>query len=161
MKTYLLRGIFLLLSIMTAIMIFSFSAESGEESGQTSGKVTDIVLSVSGIAEGKSEAEYEEIKDKTSSILRVLAHFSEYLLFGVFVCLFLSTFQRRNLFLLLCTMAVVLFYAALDEWHQYYVPGRSADILDVLTDASGGLCGSGAVLLVRMALARMKEKQNQ
>jgi hypothetical protein len=29
-------------------------------------------------------------------------------------------------------------YGASDEWHQYFVPGRSCDVMDWLADTSGG-----------------------
>jgi VanZ family protein len=36
-------------------------------------------------------------------------------------------------------LALCIAYAGLDEWHQAYVPGRSAALADVLVDA-GGCC---------------------
>ena len=35
-------------------------------------------------------------------------------------------------------------YAATDEWHQSFVPGRSADVHDWYADAIGALVGAGA-----------------
>jgi VanZ family protein len=35
-------------------------------------------------------------------------------------------------------------YAATDEWHQSFVPGRSADVNDWYADAIGALVGAGA-----------------
>ena len=35
-------------------------------------------------------------------------------------------------------------YAATDEWHQSFVPGRSADLHDWYADAIGSLLGAGA-----------------
>jgi VanZ family protein len=37
---------------------------------------------------------------------------------------------------------LALFYAASDEWHQTFVPGRSGQISDVLIDALGALAAS-------------------
>ncbi|MGH8008957.1 MAG: VanZ family protein, partial [Candidatus Binatia bacterium] len=39
------------------------------------------------------------------------------------------------------------FYGLSDEWHQYYVPGRSADLRDVVADAVGGTLGGISYLL--------------
>jgi VanZ family protein len=45
----------------------------------------------------------------------------------------------------------VMLYGILDEFHQYFVPGRSADVYDVLADAIGGLLGAWAMYyLVRV-----------
>ena len=35
-------------------------------------------------------------------------------------------------------------YAATDEWHQSFVPGRSSDVHDWYADAIGALIGAGA-----------------
>ena len=35
-------------------------------------------------------------------------------------------------------------YGATDEWHQSFVPGRSADVRDWFADATGALLGAGA-----------------
>jgi len=54
----------------------------------------------------------------------------------------------------LVALAVML-YGILDEFHQYFVPGRSADVYDVLADAIGGLLGVWAMYyLVRILVRR-------
>ena len=48
----------------------------------------------------------------------------------------------------LLALTVALAYAAIDEWHQGFVPGRDADIGDVGRDAVGAL----SVILVARAM---------
>ena len=36
---------------------------------------------------------------------------------------------------------------AADEWHQLYIPGRSAEVNDWLADSTGGLVGAAAWML--------------
>jgi VanZ family protein len=43
-------------------------------------------------------------------------------------------------------LAIALF-AALDEWHQVLVPGRSADALDWLADILGAITGAASAAL--------------
>jgi len=53
----------------------------------------------------------------------------------------------------------VMLYGILDEFHQYFVPGRSADVYDVLADAIGGLLGAWAMYwLVRVLAPRCQSK---
>jgi VanZ family protein len=40
--------------------------------------------------------------------------------------------------------AIASGYGATDEWHQSFVPGRSADVRDWFADAAGALLGAGA-----------------
>ena len=48
----------------------------------------------------------------------------------------------------------VMLYGILDECHQYFVPGRNADVYDVLADAIGGLLGAWAMYWLVRFLAR-------
>lgn len=45
-------------------------------------------------------------------------------------------------------VSLVGVYGVLDEIHQYFVPGRHSDVLDVLADISGGLLGAGLMFLL-------------
>jgi hypothetical protein len=44
---------------------------------------------------------------------------------------------------------LTIIYAITDEFHQYYVPGRSARLLDVGFDSLGSFCGLLPVLLCK------------
>lgn len=45
-------------------------------------------------------------------------------------------------------LSIVAFYAASDEFHQSYVPGRTGQVSDVFIDTSGGAIGLGLLWLV-------------
>lgn len=47
------------------------------------------------------------------------------------------------------TIAIASIYAVSDEIHQYFVPGRSADLSDVLADVIGATLVSSIYLLAR------------
>ena len=50
---------------------------------------------------------------------------------------------------------VVMLYGVSDEFHQYFVPGRSVDVYDVLADTVGGLLGAWTMYqLCRMTCNR-------
>ena len=55
---------------------------------------------------------------------------------------------------LLLAFVLCMAYAILDEIHQYFVPDRFADVLDVLSDALGAGVGLGALYVGRRLLAR-------
>ena len=46
-------------------------------------------------------------------------------------------------------LITVSFFGATDEWHQSFVPGREADLLDWLADTSGAALAIGLYVLVR------------
>jgi VanZ family protein len=73
-----------------------------------------------------------------------IAHFLEY---AVLVVLALRAFSRPPISaggyrLYLIGMLAALVYAVADEYHQSYVPGRTADWYDVLADSLGIGCGA-------------------
>ncbi len=149
MKIYLIRAVSFVLAILTAVMIYSFSADTAEESSELSSNITDKVLSTVGIdKETMPPAEYEEVKTKTEFSIRKLAHFSEYALLGACVFVFFFTFGKRKWLTILLTLAVCMPYAAFDEWHQAFVPGRGPGIRDVLIDSAGALFGAVVVIAV-------------
>jgi VanZ family protein len=70
--------------------------------------------------------------------IRKLAHVAE---FGVFsISVFHGVRQGRSGWRLdwgITTLVIAVGYAALDEWHQSFVPLRQSRLRDVLIDASG------------------------
>jgi VanZ family protein len=49
----------------------------------------------------------------------------------------------------------VLLFAVVDEWHQRFIPGRSADALDVVADVAGATVGfAAAARLLRRGLSQ-------
>lgn len=50
--------------------------------------------------------------------------------------------------------AIATAYGASDEWHQSFVPNRSADVRDLAADAVGAVLGAGTVVALRVRRAR-------
>jgi VanZ family protein len=46
---------------------------------------------------------------------------------------------------LLAACLISIAYGATDEFHQYFVPGRQADVLDLAADAIGALAAAGVI----------------
>ena len=52
-------------------------------------------------------------------------------------------------------VVLVMLYGLLDEFHQYFVPGRTMDIYDVLADVAGALLGAWSMYyLARILVSR-------
>ncbi len=70
-------------------------------------------------------------------------HFTEFLVFGMILLRALSGSNLKiNLFwMVVLSIIISCFYAAIDELHQSFIPGRRADIFDFLADAAGAILG--------------------
>jgi VanZ family protein len=142
MKTYIIRTISLFLTILTAAIIFSLSADTGEESGNLSAEFTEIIFSFLGVDKDTlTPYEYEEMMRKVEGVIRKLAHFSEYAVLGFTCGIFFRTYDHKLWLTMLFSLGFCIPYAALDEWHQSFVPGRGPGIKDVMIDSSGAICG--------------------
>ena len=89
-----------------------------------------------------------ETLDVVHFIMRKIAHFTEYAILGFLAARAFRTSPRpaiRQRWFLICATLVVI-YALLDEYHQSFVPSRTASIFDSMIDIAGGLT---ALLIVR------------
>lgn len=82
-------------------------------------------------------------------LARKLAHFSEYFILAVLLTRALNgrsagILAKRHM---MWSLAMAVIYSLTDEWHQSFVPGRSARVGDVIIDAIGALCGTLTVYL--------------
>ena len=98
-------------------------------------------------------------------LVRKSAHFVEYFILSLLI---LRGFRagRRGLepSWVLGTILLVAAYAALDEFHQSFVPGRTAAAADVLLDTTGGLAAQLVVLLLgalHLLVMRRREKSSE
>ena len=89
-------------------------------------------------------------------ITRKLAHFTEYALLALLAARAFrpSTKEllRRRWFW--CALVLVAVYALLDEYHQSFVPTRTASIWDSLIDTAGGATALAILVLWRRRRAR-------
>ncbi|MEW5733610.1 MAG: VanZ family protein [Thermodesulfobacteriota bacterium] len=76
-----------------------------------------------------------------------IAHFGQYGLLGILLARAVHSRGSGGFFLRwLMAAALAAAYGVSDEFHQYFVPGRNADVLDALADALGGAAGAWAWL---------------
>lgn len=109
---------------------FWFSSKPGNESASQSGKTLIALRLVT-----KEDVALKTKKYLTlSKIIRKTAHFSLYFLSGVGIFLITGSLKKSIL--------IVFILGGLDELHQYFVPGRGAQVRDVFIDSLGGILGA-------------------
>jgi VanZ family protein len=90
---------------------------------------------------------FPEISSQTIETIhlavRKLGHWTEYFVLAVLVqrALLKETGNKWQLRHTVLTLLFILVYALSDEFHQVFVPSRTASFGDVMIDVVGGICG--------------------
>ena len=121
--------ILIVLLIIWVITVFCFSNQQGETSGNTSGKVIKAILKI--FAKDISEEQVQKLQLP----IRKLAHFTIYATGGVLAIMLLNQYNIPLIQKMLYSQLIISIYAMLDEFHQSFIPGRTASIWDVLIDS--------------------------
>ena len=152
------RNIFIIFTVVTMVLIFCFSMENSYESSNRSGSVTEfIVKTFINNYEDMSASDRKHLLGQTEHIIRKLAHYSVYTLLGFLASL--SVGSRK--LISRGSLAVLVFgfvYACSDEFHQYFVKGRSCQFTDVMIDTSGVITGILISVLVFHTYNHFKHK---
>jgi VanZ family protein len=116
-------------------LIFYFSTD--QFSSLNTGEIFRVLLSWLFL-----DMPIEDIEPLHGSI-RKLGHWGEYFILSV---LFLWALQKETerkwkLRQAVHTLIFVLLYAVGDEFHQSFIPSRTASVGDVMINAVGGICG--------------------
>lgn len=123
--------------ILWMVVIFTLSAQAADQSKQLSSSVTEVVVKTVEKVAPKAEIDIRSL----NHIVRKNAHFFCYLVLALLV---MNAFRRSGYSIcksLVFSFAICVLYAASDEIHQIFVPGRGAQVTDVLIDSFGAAVG--------------------
>jgi VanZ family protein len=125
------------------ILIFQFSAQPAEQSELTSGAVSyRVVSAVDRCFQLGWEEEQKMAYAKTlDHPIRKAAHMTEYAILGCIFELFFAGFPALGKKVWTLSLLATALYAASDEIHQLFVPGRAGQFRDVCIDTAGALIG--------------------
>ena len=136
------RAVLLVLTLCWMTVIFWFSAQEAQASSDLSGGFIERLLSmILKDFAAMDETSRVVLIDSLQTLVRKCAHMGVYAVLGIFVSLFMSTFALGSAKQFIIALALCVIYAASDEIHQYFVPGRSCEIRDVCIDSLGALVG--------------------
>lgn len=125
--------------IVMMVMIFWFSADTGEESSAKSDGIAEYIWEIADYFHIDIEAG-EKLYSTVTFLIRKAAHMTEYAILAVLI--FMGIYlDIRKLPKWYWVIAIGIFYAATDELHQLFVPGRSGQLLDVCIDSVGVVMG--------------------
>ena len=122
-----------------AISLFSTGWFSGERTGQ-------LILPV--LAALFPWANPDQLH-AIHAVMRKAAHFLEYFLLSILLYRALRGGHRWDMRAAVMAITLAGLYAVGDEFHQWFVPGRTAAASDCLIDVSGAAAGQGLVAVWR------------
>lgn len=136
------RIIFIVLTIIWMVVIFAFSAKDADESSHAS---NEIGLTVGRILivdfEKKPIDEQMAFAETIDHPIRKTAHVLEYAVMGFLVMGAVYGISVKWYIQCLISWIIATMYAASDEIHQLFVPGRSGEFKDICIDSAGVLVG--------------------
>lgn len=159
-KKTVIRVLSVLFVLLNMAAIFAFSAQDATKSDKTSkGTIEAIAKIVDKDFEKMSQVQKDRFVADLNGFVRKAAHFSIYCLLGLLTANALFRFSVRRLPLMGLSVGICALYAASDEFHQYFVPGRSCQMTDVLIDTGGAVLGTAIFMLLAIAAAKIKAKR--
>ena len=144
-----------ILVITWMIVIFMFSNQVATDSTKLTKQITSDVIDV--IDKEITTETREEIQQSIFVPLRKSAHFFVYFVLGMLIYTLLKEYMPKYKFRL--SIVLVVLYAITDEFHQMFIPGRSASYIDVLIDTAGGLTGASVMAIRYKIKHRIRSKK--
>lgn len=130
-----------ILVIVWLFLIFSLSNQSGDVSGGESSNIIYFIFKFIFDTFYISTTNLNNIVEILHNPIRELMHFLEYLVLGLLVINMLKQNSIKDNVILISIMFSFI-YAASDEIHQIFIPGRTCEYLDILLDTLGSILGS-------------------
>lgn len=160
-KLYPLRIVFAVLTVICMTAIFMFSTDNSESSSDKSGTITETAVEVF-VKDYNSYSPDKklDIFNEAEHIIRKLAHFTIFSALGF--CASMTAGKRRLFSKKSCFVILFCFiYACTDEFHQYFISGRSSQFSDVIIDTGGALAGMLISLMILWIASRIARKKTE
>lgn len=127
--------------VLWMALIFSFSNQKDVESSNVSDSFIDrtVVKIYKIFNENITKEKENEIIEKYTYPIRKLAHYTLYFILGILSFLVVKDYSI-NKKLIIYSLLICFLYACSDEFHQLFIIGRSARVLDVIIDTFGSFC---------------------
>ena len=124
-------------------VIFFFSNQKAVDSTKLSNRlIKNTIVKILNIKD-------ENKIDQLVKPVRKSAHFTIYLILGLLV---LNCFDKIKKQTIIYSILICILYSISDEIHQFFIDGRSCEILDVLIDTTGSFIG----ILIKKSKALIK-----
>ena len=148
-------------TILWMTMIFVFSSQPAVQSDELSLGIVERIfaflynLSDVPVFSLISDELWFDLYSKANFIVRKSAHFMLYAVLAFFVYHLLLEYKTNNTKAIFVAAIICFLYAASDEVHQIFIPGRAGQIRDVFIDFSGSV----SLLVIEFLISLIKKRK--
>lgn len=158
-RILVLRIAIVVLCLLWQGVIYGFSEENSTKSG---GRSQGICESIAGFVlrgeEGVTDEDVTALADRIEPPLRSMAHTFCFSVLGGLYFLLFASFGFVGIPRYALSAGCAFLYAVSDEIHQFFVPGRSMQLVDICVDTLGALLAVSVLSFVfHLALKRRKK----
>ena len=131
--------------LLWLIFIYILSDQPAAQSSELSKKITEVIVKTVErlVPQNYGEDSNINLVEQFHHLVRKNAHFFIYLVLGILTIGAIRWSGVLGLKAFVLTLSICVLYAVSDEIHQLYVPGRSAEVMDVFIDSAGAIVGIG------------------
>lgn len=144
---------YIILTILWMSFIFYMSNQPAEISSAQSGGVIEMLSNVPII--GNIVIKMMEV-DIAQFVIRKFAHLSAYCILGILIFMSMYDDVKKINVISFKALNFTFLYACSDEIHQFFIPGRSCELRDVMIDSTGGFLG---ILLIYITIKIMNKNK--
>ena len=119
------------LVILWMAVIFLLSHQTGDQSSQLSLRIAEFLLNL--VAPGYSPNHLNSVEN----LIRILAHGASFFILAILTGRAFTRTSIQDIRNAILTFIICALYAASDELHQAFVPGRAGQWQDFLVDIAG------------------------
>lgn len=142
------------------IIIFLFSAKPAVSSAESSRTIANAILNIAEnfMDPALWQEDRDNVLDTVDHIVRKTAHFTEYAVLASAIELHYWITKRKGIRFIFLSILFSFLYAATDEFHQLFVPGRSGEFKDVMIDTAGAATGAFLFYFLLILIEHIKRK---
>lgn len=130
----------IIIVLICMFTIFMFSSDNDVESNKKSDGVIINAYKIF-LRKNLSKKEQKYYIEKYVTYVRKTAHFLIYLILGLSIISLIKEYREVDTKAIIIALMISVIYAASDELHQTFIPGRSGEIRDIIIDSLGSLTG--------------------
>lgn len=161
-KVYIDRIISVTLLLGWMVFIFVLSNENAGASSNTSGQIIKKIAQVVDRDFVKLPlAQQNSIIENWQSFVRTSAHFMEYIVLGFLAANTVRAFNVKQKFIYWLPVLFCCLYAASDEIHQIFIPGRSCQLGDIVVDTLGGVVGTICFIVLMWIIKKIINRKQK